>query len=119
MKPFLWNFGMFVTQKSCVKKFGGGNINKIYSGTISNADGNTMPHCLTSNNKHAIKLYNAINGCCIQYKTYNTYFNLIVFWYSKCGQLIDAVTCYAGIYGWWYTLEFEVGAFLFEIQILW
>ena len=62
MKPFLWNYGMFVTQKSCVKKFGGGNINKIYSGTISYADVNTMPHCLTSDNNHAIKLYNAING---------------------------------------------------------
>ena len=55
--------------KSCVKKFGGGNINEIYSGIISYADVNTMPHCLTSDNKHAIKLYNAINGCCIQHTT--------------------------------------------------
>ena len=28
-----------------------------------------MPHCLTSDNKHAIKLYNAFNGCCIQHTT--------------------------------------------------
>jgi len=39
-----------------VKKFGGGKINEIYSGTISFADVNMMPHCLTSENKHAIKL---------------------------------------------------------------
>ena len=42
--------------KSCVKKFGGDKINEIYSGTISFADVNMMPHCLTSENKHAIKL---------------------------------------------------------------
>ena len=42
--------------KSCVKKFCGGKINEIYSGTISCADVNMMPHCLTSENKHAIKL---------------------------------------------------------------
>ena len=42
--------------KSCVKKFGVGNINEIYSGTISSADVNMMPHCLTSENKYAIKL---------------------------------------------------------------
>jgi len=39
-----------------VKKFGGGKINEIYSGTISFADVYMMPHCLTSENKHAIKL---------------------------------------------------------------
>ena len=41
-----------------MKKFGGGKINEIYSGTISCADVNMMPHCLimTSDNKHAIKL---------------------------------------------------------------
>ena len=33
--------------------------------------------------------------------------NLIVSWYSICSQLIDS----AGIYGWWYTLEFKVGCF--------
>ena len=55
MKLFLWNYGMFVT-KSCVKKFGGGNINEIYSGTISYAEVNTILRCLTSDNKIAIKL---------------------------------------------------------------
>ena len=44
------------TIKSCVKKFCGGKINEIYSRTISCADVNVMPHCLTSKNKHAIKL---------------------------------------------------------------
>ena len=39
------------------------------------------------------------------------FYNLIVSWYSICSQLIDSVTCYAGIYGWRYTLEFEVGCF--------
>ena len=37
--------------KSCVKKFGGGKINEIYSGTISYADVNTMSHCLKSDNQ--------------------------------------------------------------------
>ena len=47
---------MFVTQK-VVNKFGGGKINEIYSGTISCADViNMMPHCMTSDNKHALKL---------------------------------------------------------------
>ena len=59
--------------KSCVKKFGGGKLNKIYSGTISYANVNTMPHCLTSNNKHAIKLtmqsMDAVYK--IQHKTHN------------------------------------------------
>ena len=40
--------------KSCVKKFGGGKINEIQSGTISRAEVNMMPHCLMSDNKHAI-----------------------------------------------------------------
>ena len=42
--------------KSCVKKFGAGKINEIYSGTISFADVNVMPHCLTRKNKHVMKL---------------------------------------------------------------
>ena len=32
------------------------NFNEIYTGTISYADVNTMPHCLMSDNKHEIKL---------------------------------------------------------------
>ena len=60
--PRKWKCNLFVKlwhacyTKSCVKKFGGGKINKIYSGTISCADVNMLPHCLTSENKHAIKL---------------------------------------------------------------
>ena len=53
MKPFFVELWHVCDTKSCVKKFGGGKINEI--GTISYADVNTMPHCLTSDNKHAIK----------------------------------------------------------------
>ena len=42
--------------KRCVKKFYGGKINEIYSRTISCVDVNVMTHCLTSANKHEIKL---------------------------------------------------------------
>ena len=56
MKLFFLELWHVCYTKSCVKKFGGGKINEIYSGTISCADVNMMPHCLTSENKHAIKL---------------------------------------------------------------
>ena len=47
---------MFVTQ-SCVKKFGGGKINEIYSGTISFADVNMIDEQKQTCNQ----AYNAIN----------------------------------------------------------
>ena len=51
-----------------MKKFGGGKINEIYSGTISFADVNTMPHCLTSDMQSSLRCNQMM-----LYTTYNTH----------------------------------------------